>query len=204
MGTRENNITKQAALYEIRDRGLLKGACREYIYRVCYLGEEYSGTIFNESDRIMSYICRAYNITEYGSRSNRIKSALRINKYTQNPYFEEAFNQIFRDYPNGIPNDYPKFRELLDENIERLASGRQVQNKSSKSTSSSDLDTDSVALGIACIALIIFTIFLVKTGIFSIIFTILKWGIGIVWTIVKLIFYILSSILGFLFGIILG
>ena len=112
--TDTNNITKYEALEAIsRDKQVREMGCEYYIRWACVEGKDYA-RILNDSF-MMSYICRAYNITQYGAtkQQNRILNVLK--KYSKNPNFEEAFMRIFEEYPNGFPEETPKFVDLLQE-----------------------------------------------------------------------------------------
>lgn len=117
MASKQNNITKEEALELLRVRRIPTNTLKNYIYRATVRGEEY--TEFTEGHMDMSYFCRAYNITKYGTTSNRIKNVYK--KYRNNPYIEEAFDAIFRSYPNGIQGETPLFEELLESNLQRLS-----------------------------------------------------------------------------------
>lgn len=114
-----NETTKEYALHWIKDnRNSFPPHRISYmICRRCIYGDDYEDIDDrgNDVSQPMSVICRAYNITDLGSTSNRIKSVFK--KY-RNIYsddrIEEAIDEIVRQYPNGIPNEEPKFKELLD------------------------------------------------------------------------------------------
>ena len=78
------------------------------IYRVTVCSEDYSQYKYD-----MSYICRLYNITEYGASSsqNRIKG--RYKKYLNNPKIKEIIFNIIRQNPNGFYEEEPRFDDLL-------------------------------------------------------------------------------------------
>ena len=78
-----NNITKSAALEKIIEwkNAFPPHVISELICRRCFYGDEYEDIYGKKCSFEMSYICRAYNITEYGTSDNRIRKKFR--KYAE-------------------------------------------------------------------------------------------------------------------------
>ena len=121
-----NNITKSMALQwlNMNRKRFPTEEIVKLIYQVTVLGAEYSD---NSMDPYMSYLCRAFNITEYGAtkQKNRIKN--RYKKYKEKADIKVVIAYIVKQSPNGFPKDTPRFDDLLENHYVKKA-GQPVTN----------------------------------------------------------------------------
>ena len=103
-----NNITKAEALeytHKVNDMNY----AIECIVKTTFYGMDYTGMF--EDTHAMSKLCRAFNITEYGSNSNRIKN--RYRKYAKVEGAENYLRQILRSAAPGFKSEQPRVDDLL-------------------------------------------------------------------------------------------
>lgn len=103
-----NNITKAEALEYTHRVGNMDYAI-ECIVKATFYGMDYTGMF--EDTHAMSKLCRAFNITEYGSSSNRIKN--RYKKYAKVEGAENYLRQILRSAAPGFKSEQPRVDDLL-------------------------------------------------------------------------------------------
>lgn len=114
-----NNITKEDAQTWIKENrnGFPPHRISELILRRCFYGEDFFAIAGEDLSYTMSFIGRAYNITAYGTASNRIKNVYA--KYIRQGYesdrIADAVSQIVQQYPNGISDETPRFEDLLQQ-----------------------------------------------------------------------------------------
>lgn len=111
-----NNITKEAAKIWLKDNRnrFDPGYNAKRIFEVTVLGDDY-----DDYDIGMSYLCRAYSITQYGKR-NRIKNVYRkyLGQYSEEE-LRSSIEMIVRNNPNGIDEEDPTFEQRLLELLQR-------------------------------------------------------------------------------------
>ena len=80
------------------------------LFEVTVMGSEY----VDDYGQSMSYLCRAYSITEFGSSRNRIKNVYKkyLNQYDADE-IRSAISRIVFENPNGIEEEYPYFETRL-------------------------------------------------------------------------------------------
>lgn len=134
-----NQITKTDAYewFGLNSRKYTPQVILRELFDTTVLGKDYStGSDYDGFD--MSYLCRLYNITQYGKtrQANRIKNVFK--KYRNN-YSDEKIQEAFRtiiiyQYPQGIPDETPLFKDLLEKNLKAAEIPQPVKQQPSKNT----------------------------------------------------------------------